>query len=179
MREDSTVAFEEFVRGRSTSLFRVAVLLSSGDRAQAEDLLQTTLERLYRHRGTVFREGTPNAYARRIMVNASMDWRRRHRRRPERPLEIDGVESSVGDRSGQIDDRDLLLRGLRLLPPRQRAVLVLRYLEDLADADVAIALSCSVGTVKSQAARGLDKMRRYLLLAREVPSATRRERTDD
>lgn len=168
MSDGVTTAFEDFVRGRSTQLFQSALLLTGGDRPQAEDLLQLTLERMYRHRRAVFAgDGNPDAYARRVLVNAVIDWRRRLRRRPESALET-ASEPPSPDRVTGVDDRDLVVRGLRALPARQRAVLVLRYLEDLSDADVAAALNCSIGTVKSQASRGLDKMRRFLA----VPDTT-------
>ena len=69
------------------------------------------------------------------------------------------LEAGTGDSAGAIEDRDLLVRGLADLPPRQRAVLVLRYFEDLTEAQIAAVLGCTAGTVKSQAARGLARLR--------------------
>ena len=178
MGDDATGAFEDFVHGRSPQLFRSALLLCGGDRAHAEDLVQITLERMYRRRRTVFSGGgAPDAYARRVLVNAAIDWRRRLRRRPETALAA-AAEPAARDRARDVDDRDLLVRALLTIPPRQRAVLVLRYLEDLPDSDVAAALDCTVGTVKSQAARGLDKMRRFLA-AMDEAHVVGQERVDD
>ena len=96
---------------------------------------------------------------RQILVNASIDRWRRLRRHPETPLAASGADPGAADTAAAVADRDLLLRGLAALPPRQRAVLVLRYFEDLSEAQTALMLGCSVGTVKSQAARGLARLR--------------------
>jgi RNA polymerase sigma-70 factor (sigma-E family) len=146
--------FEEFVRGRSTGLLRTAYLLT-GDRGHAEDLLQGVLERMSRRWSSIAesREG----YARRALVNASTN---RWRRRTPATIELDDRhQRAVPDASIAIAVRDQLIRGLMALPPRQRAVLVLRYFEDLSEAETAHALACSVGTVKSQASRGLERLR--------------------
>jgi RNA polymerase sigma factor (sigma-70 family) len=95
---------------------------------------------------------------RRILANASTDRWRRLVRRPEHELTGDGGAVS-GDHAGDVADRDYLLRALAGLAPRQRAVLILRYYCDLPEAEVAQALGCSVGTVKSQASRGLTRLR--------------------
>jgi RNA polymerase sigma-70 factor (sigma-E family) len=151
-------SFEEFVAASSARLFTVARLLTGGNRAEAEDLLQAAYERAYRHWARICRRSEPEPYVRQILVNASIDRLRRLRRRPEVPLLLD-LEPGQENAAGVIEDRDLLLRGLADLPPRQRAVLVLRYFEDLTEAQVAAMLGCTVGTVKSQAARGLAKLR--------------------
>ena len=101
----------------------------------------------------------PERYVRQILVNASVDRWRRLKRRPEEPMRFPGGDPPVADRAVEIADRDLLLRGLAALAARQRAVLVLRYFEDLTEAQIAEALGCSVGTVKSQAARALARLR--------------------
>ena len=151
-------AFEEFVRGRSRYLFQLALVLTGWDKAAAEDVLQVALERAYRRRRQLFRQGSAEPYVRRVVVNAAIDWRRRLRRSAEQPLDV-AVDVAVGDRTGQVADRDVLVRALAALGPRQRAVLVMRYWEDLPDAEIAATLNCSAGTVRSQASRGLARLR--------------------
>ena len=152
-------SFEDFVAGSSARLFTTARLLTGGNRAEAEDLLQGAYERAYRHWGRISRRADPERYVRQILVNASVDRWRRLRRHPEIPLAVGGADPGTADTAAVVADRDLLLRGLAALPPRQRAVLVLRYFEDLSEAETAMMLGCSVGTVKSQAARGLVRLR--------------------
>jgi RNA polymerase sigma-70 factor (sigma-E family) len=152
-------SFEDFVAGSSARLFTMARLLTGGNRAEAEDLLQGAYERAYRRWGRITRRADPERYVRQILVNASIDRWRRIRRHPEMPLAGSGADPRTADTAAAVADRDLLLRGLAALPPRQRAVLVLRYFEDLSEAETATMLGCSVGTVKSQAARGLARLR--------------------
>lgn len=153
------VSFEEFVAGSSAHLFTLARLLTGGHQAEAEDLLQSAYERTFRHWKRVCQREDPERYVRQALINASVDRWRRLRRRPEEPMRFPGGEPPVADRAAEIADRDLLLRGLAALPVRQRAVLVLRYFEDLTEIQTAEALGCSVGTVKSQAARALARLR--------------------
>lgn len=153
------MSFEEFVQGSSARLFRTALLLSGHDRAAAEDLLQLTLERAYRHWGRVCRSGEPERYVRRILANAANDRWRRAVRRQERPLEQDGTALVSADHAAGVADRDFLMRALAQLPPRQRTVLVLRYFNDLPEAEIADVLGCTAGTVKSQVSRGLARLR--------------------
>ena len=153
------ISFEEFVVGSSPHLFALARLLTGGHHAEAEDLLQSAFERAYRHWKRISQREDPGRYVRQILVNASVDRWRRLRRRPEGPMWLPGGDPAVADRAAEVADRDLLLRGLAALPVRQRAVLVLRYFEDLSEAQTAALLGCSVGTVKSQTARGLDRLR--------------------
>jgi RNA polymerase sigma-70 factor (sigma-E family) len=156
---ETNVPFEDFVRYRSAALFRTALLLTGQDRAEAEDLLQGALERAYRRWGRICRAGDPERYVRRILANASTDRWRRLRRRPERELPPDATGLVESDHAADVVERDFLLRALAGLPPRQRAVLVLRYFCDLPEAEIADALGCSAGTVKSQASRGLARLR--------------------
>jgi RNA polymerase sigma-70 factor (sigma-E family) len=156
---EAGVSFEEFVQGCSPRLFRTALLLAGRDRAAAEDLLQLALERAYRHWGRVSRSGDPERYVRRILANAANDRWRRAVRRPERPLGPGDAGPVVADQADVVAERDFLIRALAGLPPRQRTVLVLRYYNDLSEAEIADALGCSVGTVKSQASRGLARLR--------------------
>ncbi len=157
---DVSVSFEDFVQARSAALFRFALLLTAHqDRSEAEDLLQEALERVYRNWARICRSGDPERYVRRVLANASTDRWRRLRRRPERPLTDDDAGPSAGDHASDVADRDFLLRALGGLAPRQRAVLVLRYFCDLSEAETADVLGCGVGTVKSQASRGLGRLR--------------------
>jgi RNA polymerase sigma-70 factor (sigma-E family) len=153
MRDDAE--FEQFVQGRGPALLRTACLLT-GDRHTAEDLLQGVLERMY-VRWSRLREH-PEPYARRALVNAAINAWRFRRRRPEAPL-LDRHDRATDDEQRQIDLRDGLVRALLQLPPKQRAVLVLRYFDDFSEREVAAALDCSLGTVKSQASRGLARLR--------------------
>src|SRR5215469_8983368 len=156
---DAPASFEEFVLARSASLMRTALLLTGQNRAEAEDLLQLALERAYRHWGRVHTTSEPEQYVRRILANASADRWRRIARRPEQPLPADGAGLSTPDLSAEIAERDFLLRALAQLPARQRAVMVLRYFDDMTEAEIADVLGCSVGTVKSQIARALARLR--------------------
>jgi RNA polymerase sigma-70 factor (sigma-E family) len=156
---EAIVSFEDFVQARSGSLLRTALLLTGQNRAEAEDLLQVALERAYRHWSRVCGSGEPERYVRRILANASADRWRRLARRPELMLPPEAAGPAVPDEAAALADRDYLLRALAALPPRQRAVLVLRYYDDFSEAEVAEALGCSIGTVKSHAARALARLR--------------------
>ena len=153
------MSFEEFVQGCSPRLFRTALLLAGQDRAAAEDLLQLALERAYRHWARVCRSGDPERYVRRIVVNAANDRWRRAVRRPEQSLGPGEAGPVAEDQADAVAERDFLIRALAGLPLRQRSVLVLRYYNDLSEAEIADVLGCSVGTVKSQASRGLARLR--------------------
>jgi RNA polymerase sigma-70 factor (sigma-E family) len=153
-------SFEDFVGGSSARLFSVAMLLTGRQRAEAEDLLQAVLERAYRRWRRISEHGDPEPYVRQMLINASIDRWRRLRRRPEEPLPADaGMLAGGRGHEAEIADRDLLLRALAGLSPGQRAVLVLRYFADMSEAETARTLGCSIGSVKSQAARGLAKLR--------------------
>jgi RNA polymerase sigma-70 factor (sigma-E family) len=161
--------FEEFVTARSAALFRTAVLLT-GNRQDAQDLVQSALERACRHWDRVASAEQPEAYVRRILVNSLKDRWRLGRRIVEVPLDDIWPPPSgfgSGDAAGQSPYRQVELRRsmiaeLRRLPVGMRSVLVLRYFEDLTEAEIAHALNCSTGTVKSQAARGLARLRAAL-----------------
>jgi RNA polymerase sigma-70 factor (sigma-E family) len=148
-------------------------------RAEAEDLLQGVLERAYRRWGRICRDGDPERYVRRMLVNASVDRWRRLRRKPELPVsEPEGgqavADQSAADQYGIVADRDQLLRALATLPARQRAVIVLRYLEDLTEAQTSAVLGCSEGTVKSQASRALAKLRDAVSADQNAPGGKER-----
>jgi RNA polymerase sigma-70 factor (sigma-E family) len=165
------VSFEDFVRARSGSLMRTALLLTGQNRAEAEDLLQLALERAYRHWGRVCRAAQPERYVRTILANASADRWRRAARRAERPLLSTDLDPTVPDQTSGVENRDYLLRALASLPPRQRTVLVLRYFDDFSEIETAHMLGCSVGTVKSHAARGLARLREAATAEARRPSA--------
>jgi RNA polymerase sigma-70 factor (sigma-E family) len=179
VRADETRSFEVFMAGAADRLLLTAVLLAGGDWAAGEDLLQGAFERTLRHWPRIA-TGQPEADVRRALVNAATSrWRRLKARVTEVPLLVDGFWT-VDPADPAVDHADLLtvreglIRALRALPSRQRAVVVLRYVEDLPEGDVAAALGCSIGTVRSQAHRGLGRLRASGHLAGLGPPATRR-----
>ena len=148
--------FDEFVLARSPRLLRTAFLLTH-DWATAEDLLQTSLTKAWFAWRRI--EANPEPYVRKILVNTYASWWRRRwtSERPMAELPEDGVPPA--DPHAIVDVRDELWRSLGRLPKRQRLVLVLRYFEDLSEAEVAEVMQCSIGTVKSQASKALTKLR--------------------
>ena len=160
--------FVEFTRAHRADLVRTAVLLCAGDEAFAEDLVQTTLTRLYLAWGRVRRADRPLAYARAALTNLFVDeCRRAHRRRETVTGELPVVSDHRNAEEGS-DLRAIVLEALQELGPRQRAVVVLRHWHDLDVYETAAALGCSVGTVKSQNARALAHLRRVLEPAGEL-----------
>ena len=151
------VAFVELRAGRH---LRAAVLLT-GDWHAAEDLVQTCLVKLYRVWPRLDSTTDPDAYLRRMLINANLSWWRARWRR-EAPV------ATIPDRAGEADGQDrharaaVVRQALQALPPRQRAVLVLRFFEDLPVTHVAELLGCSEGAVKTQTHRGIHKLRRLL-----------------
>jgi RNA polymerase sigma-70 factor (sigma-E family) len=148
--------FHRFVVARSAVLFRGALVLT-GNREAAEDLVQETLERACRKWRTIAAKDSPEAYVRRIMVNLANDRWRRFRRTV--PHQDGGDRAAPGDDYGQVDTRDQLVRALQGLPMRMRTVVVLRYFHDLSDDEIAADLGISPSTVRSQLARGIDRLR--------------------
>lgn len=146
--------FNEFVVSRSTRLLRCAYLLTS-DWATAEDLLQASLVKAWSAWSRI--EGDPEPYVRRILVNTQTSWWRRRWRGELPTAEMPDVGQP--GHAERIDDREHLWQALRRLPVRQRTVLVLRYFENLSEAEIAEAMGCSLGTVKSHASRALAKLR--------------------
>lgn len=160
--------FEEFVAVRSGRLLRTAYLLTH-DWARAEDLLQTALARAWLAWGRI--NTHPEPYVRKIIVNTCASWWRR-RWTAEDPTDR-LPDQALADRYGinphaLVNERDALWRALRRLPARQRAVIVLRYFEDLTEAEIADIMGCAVGTVKSQASKALAKLRVDPVLRAEV-----------
>lgn len=164
------VEFQSFVIGRWPRLMRTAFLLT-GEQHAAEDLVQSALERVYVSWHKVRAADDPDAYVRRVVINMHA---RRHRRKLKEILAPGGDSGLAhelpesGDRMAQADDRSGLLTALGQLPPRQREAVVLRYWEDLSETQVARAMGCSVGSVKSNAAKGIAKLRAIPGLAETV-----------
>jgi len=152
------VGFGQFVAARSPALLRSAWLLT-GDEALAEDLVQTALARVWPRWERIYRsDSSAEAYVRRVMVTTYANWWRRQWRAeqpvaevPERAARVDGY--------AEVNDREEVRQALGVLPPRQRAVIVLRYYEDLTERQTAGLLDCSIGTVKSQASKALRRLR--------------------
>ncbi|MGW0606273.1 SigE family RNA polymerase sigma factor [Streptomyces sp. NPDC002644] len=167
--------FQEFVQARWPHLVRTAFLLT-GDRHLAEDLTQTALAKAYRSWRRVLRADSPEAYVRRILVSCNSD-RFRRRRVPEALTASVPERAAREDEGERADTRRALLAALAALPARQRAVIVLRYWEDLSESETAGTLGCSVGTVKSQAAKGLAKLRATPGLGEALDRATARTTT--
>jgi RNA polymerase sigma-70 factor (sigma-E family) len=158
MAHDPAVAdLESFLAERGEPLLRTAVLLT-GSKEAGEDLLQAGLERLLRHWHRI--EGDPEGYLRRTLYNLAADgWRRQRAWRRRLPLLQNETAPAVADGTREVDTRDALIRLLIRLPPRQRAVIVARYWEQLSEAETAAVLGCSVGSVKASASRGLQRLR--------------------
>src|SRR4051794_19227612 len=173
---DRDSEFVDFVTAQRTALVRMARLLTAGDDAAAEDLVQTTLTRLYVHWPRVRRAGNPVGYARTSLTHAFVDERRRAYSRRETPT--DQLSEQLGETAAHEDDRDLahtVLAALGTLAPRQRAVVVLRHFLDLDVAETARVLGCTTGTVKSQNAKALDRLRS--VLEPEIHLSTSKELT--
>lgn len=157
MRAADDADFTAFVAASSRRLLRSAYLIT-GDLAEAEDLLQTALERTYRGWHRIRRADLPEAYVRRILLTAAIDAGRRRKLRSA-PLEEEQLPGRPDPAVEGVAGRAELLSCVRALPAGQRAVLVLRYFDDLTEAETARALGCSVGTVKSQHARAMARLR--------------------
>ncbi|MEO3927286.1 SigE family RNA polymerase sigma factor [Micromonosporaceae bacterium B7E4] len=153
------MTYEEFADSRLTALLRYAVMLT-GDPHLAQDLVQETMVRVQLNWRRVARADAPERYVRRMLTNQYLDWQRGSwvrrvllRAEPDEALavRVDHAETTV--------DRDQVWNWLSRLPRRQRAALVLRYYEDLPDAEIAEVLGCAVGTVRSAISRALATLR--------------------
>jgi RNA polymerase sigma-70 factor (sigma-E family) len=153
-------AFSAWVSSREPALLRTAWLLT-GDEAAAEDLVQATLERCWRHWPRVARADDMHAYVRRILVTTHASRQRRHWMNEIPTAEVPEPTAGAGELDSVLD-RPLLVAALDRLPRGQREVVVLRFAEDLSEAQTAELLGCSVGTVKSQSSRALATLRRLL-----------------
>jgi RNA polymerase sigma-70 factor (sigma-E family) len=159
MRAEAERDYIEYMRARLHHLHRTAYLLC-GDAHFAEDLVQSTALALYRKWHRVQAADNIDAYVRRVLVNEFLG----ERRRPwSRVVLVDRTPEQAAPESLSGEERQGLRAALTQLPPRRRAVLVLRYLCDLSVEETAGVLGCSTGTVKSQAARGLATMRKWLV----------------
>ncbi|GIH19692.1 SigE family RNA polymerase sigma factor [Rugosimonospora africana] len=155
MDADTERDFVAFVEARSHALFRMALAMT-GHRHQAEDLLQTVLTKALRHWKDI--RGEPDAYLRRAMYRQQVSWWRQPRH--GREVSTDQVPDRLGpDLTERVDLSVALSDALRRLAPKHRAVLVLRYLEDLPDDEIAQLLGCKPTTVRSQIARALARLR--------------------
>lgn len=152
--------FRDFVSARSPALLRTAYLLSGGDWALAEDLLQTALTKTYLSWGRIRDQNARESYVRATLATTATSWWRR-KWTGERATAV-LPETAVADPGSRLDDRDALWRLVLTLPVRQRAVLVLRFYEDLSEAETAHTLGLSPGTVKSHTSRALATLRREL-----------------
>ena len=147
--------YREFVGSRAASLHRTAYLLC-GDWHLADDLVQETFVQAFRHWRRVQRADNQNAYVKRILIN---EFNRHWRRYGGLPVTADDrLEVAVPDISDEVVNRADLLRALLTLPARQRATVVLRYLEGMSERETAAVMRCSEGTVKSQTARALNTL---------------------
>jgi RNA polymerase sigma-70 factor (sigma-E family) len=151
--------FVEYVRARQQGLIRFAYLLA-GDHHTAEDLVQTALAKTYLSWGRLRDRGAVDAYVRRIIVNENASLWRRAWKRNERPS--DELPETVAGSAVDLEQDDAMWRAVRQLPTKQRAAVVLRYYEDLSEADTARILNCSLGNVKSQTSRGIARLRASL-----------------
>jgi RNA polymerase sigma-70 factor (sigma-E family) len=154
--KDGEQEFTTFVRQRTNALVRTAYALCVNQH-DAEDLVQNALAKTSLKWSRI--HGDPEHYVRRVMYRDFVSAWRWRRTRPEFSVGDVPQRARTGAHDDQTVDRLTIRAALRALPPRQRAVIVLRYLEDMSESDVAEALGCSTGTVASQASRGLARLR--------------------
>ena len=159
MNPDQEAEFNTFVTSRWGRLVGVAFLLT-GDRGDAEDLVQTALASCYRHWPRIVAGGSEDAYVRAAVVNAHLSTVRRRRIREVLTFQL--PERAGKNDLDAFDDRDMLRRALKRLPPRCRAAVVLRHYTQLSEAEVASVMSCSVGNVKRLNSDGLRRLREQL-----------------
>lgn len=155
MDADEERRFREFVAARGPALMRLGYLLTGGDQHAAEDLVQSALSKVVPRWSRV---ESPEAYVRQAMYRQQISWWRRPTNRNE-TVQAELPDAATDDHGPGVDLRLLLRQALATLSQRQRTVLVLRYLEDMSERDVADALGVSVGTVRSTAHRSLALLR--------------------
>ncbi len=160
--------FEDWVLATAPRMRRLAFLLT-GDRETAADLLQSAYAKVYPRWDRVASMGSPEAYLHRVMVNLRTSWWRRHRNREYAVEEIPERAWSAGDAvdTDVVVQSQSLLAALRTMPEKQRVTVVLRYYCDLSEAETAEVMHCSLGAVKSNASRGLARLRTVLASADE------------
>jgi RNA polymerase sigma-70 factor (sigma-E family) len=155
--EQAKEDFRSYVAARSPALLRTAYMLT-GNRSDAEDLLQTALAKTYLSWDRIRAREAVDGYVRRVLVNTSTSWWRR--RKVDEVVTDELPEPGTGrDASADLDLHDALWTALAGLPKRQRAMVVLRYYEDLSEAETAQVMGVSVGTVKSTTSRALSRLR--------------------
>jgi RNA polymerase sigma-70 factor (sigma-E family) len=162
--EQDKADFVAFVHARQQALLRFGYLLS-GDHHTAEDLVQTALAKTYLTWGRLRDRGAIDAYVRRIIVNEHTSLWRRAWKRNERPSDVLPEQAAPG----QATRDEAMWRAVQALPARQRAAVVLRYYEDLSEAETARILDCSIGNVKSQTSRGVAALRAGLASDPDLP----------
>ncbi len=162
--------FEDWVRASSPRLRRLAYLLT-GDLDEAEDLLQSAYAKVLPRWRKISTYDSPEAYMHRVMVNLKTSWWRRSRNREWSTDEIPEATWRVGTpgEGEAVVESQVLLAALRALPERQRAAVVLRHWCDLSEAETADVMNCSVGTVKSNASRGVAHLRAALTQTPNIP----------
>jgi RNA polymerase sigma-70 factor (sigma-E family) len=165
--ESQSLSYADLVAARAPALLRLAVMLT-GNSAEADDLLQATLLNAQPHADRIATMGAPAAYLRRIMVREHLSTLRTLRRRVRTSPLDDHDMAGPDDVAELVQSRDTTWLLLATLPRRQRAVLVLRYYEDLSDADIAATLGCGESTVRSNAARALATLRIRLAETKET-----------
>jgi RNA polymerase sigma-70 factor (sigma-E family) len=153
---DDDAAFREYVLARGTALLRMAIMLT-GNRADAEDLVQAALAKTYLAWGKINDRAALDAYVRRAMVNTHISWWRR-RKLEEFPTD-ELPDRAVADHAGESDLAEVVRRALDRLPQRMRAAVMLRYFEDMTEPEIAAALGISLGTVKSTVSRAVARLR--------------------
>ncbi|MGC0418194.1 SigE family RNA polymerase sigma factor [Embleya sp. AB8] len=156
LNRDEEAEFCAFALTRRAALVRTAILLT-GDVGDAEDLAQTVLAKVYVSWHRVVRADNPDAYQRRMLVNTFVS--RHRRRRVKEFLAHRTPEPPVPDQTERVVTRSVLIAALTRLPPGRRTAVVLRYWADLSESETAAAMGCTVGTVRSQAYRGLAQLR--------------------
>jgi RNA polymerase sigma-70 factor (sigma-E family) len=155
-RADDDAAFREYVLARGTALLRMAIMLT-GNRADAEDLVQAALAKTYLAWGKINDRAALDAYVRRAMVNTHISWWRR-RKLEEFPTD-ELPDQVVADHAHESDMAEVVRRALDRLPRRMRAAVMLRYFEDMTEQEIAAALGISLGTVKSTVSRAVARLR--------------------
>jgi RNA polymerase sigma-70 factor (sigma-E family) len=157
------VTFAEFAASRLVGLLRYAVMLT-GDRDLSQDIVQEVLARAQVRWKRIETAGSPDAYVRQMVLNEYLSWRRRWAVRNiqavgERLVELGDRQRASADHADRVADSDELWNRLAALPRKQRAVLVLRYYEQLSDAEIAVLLGCAEATVRSNASKALATLR--------------------
>ena len=153
---DDDVAFRDYVLARGTTLLRIAVMLT-GNRADAEDLVQAALANTYLAWGKINDRAALDAYVRRAMINTHISWWRR-RKLEEFPTD-ELPDQAVADHARDSDLAEVVRRALDRLPQRMRAAVMLRYFEDMTEPEIAALLGVSLGTVKSTVSRAVARLR--------------------